>query len=70
MNRKLLLAILGAMLAAGTAMPNVANATGYVRIGDKCYIDIGAPGSNAPAPNVGYPVLVQVACPDEVSENS
>lgn len=59
MNRKLLCAALGAMLVAGTAMPNVANATGYIRVGDKCFVNTG----------IEWPNWVQVACPREVSEN-
>ena len=41
------------------AAPGTANATGYIRIGDKCYINVGSQ----------YAVLIQIACPIEVSEN-
>lgn len=41
------------------AVPGTANATGYVRVGDDCYFNVGAQ----------HPVWVQMPCPDEVSEN-
>lgn len=56
MNRKSLFAVLGAMLVAGTAMPNVANATGYIRVGDECFLVIDK-------------IPIQIPCPREVSEN-
>ena len=59
MNRKTVFATLGAVAVAATALPGAANATGYIRIGDKCYVNIGSQ----------YPVFIQIACPDEVSEN-
>ena len=37
------------------AAPGTANATGYIRIGDKCYLDMG--------------VLIPFPCPNEVGEN-
>lgn len=53
MAKKVLAA--GAALTMLGAVPGVANATGYIRIGDKCYIQMG--------------VLVEIPCPREVSEN-
>jgi hypothetical protein len=42
-------------------VPSISNAdeVGYIRIGDKCFIDVGD----------NYPNLIQVPCPREVSEN-
>ena len=45
-----------AALVMLVGVPTAANATGYIRIGDKCYHDIGG-------------ILVQFPCPREVSEN-
>lgn len=50
----------GASIMMLAAVPGTANATGYIRVGDKCYINVG----------VGtYPVWITIACPNEVSEN-
>ena len=57
MVKKILLA--AAPLLTLAAAPGAANATGYIRIGDKCYINVGSQ----------YAVLIQIACPSEVSEN-
>ena len=51
-----------ALLASITmlaALPGIANATGYIRIGDKCYYNTGG----------AYGTLIPFPCPDEVSEN-
>lgn len=42
------------------AVPGTAHATGYIRIGDECFVNMGTSQ---------YPALVQIACPREVSEN-
>lgn len=47
----------GASIMMLAAVPGIANATGYIRVGDKCYI------------NIGGGVLIPFACPNEVSEN-
>ncbi|MFN3515623.1 MAG: hypothetical protein ACK4YM_00490 [Novosphingobium sp.] len=48
------------LAAAGfAASAGIANATGYIRIGDECFFNAGG----------SYPVLIQIPCPDEVSEN-
>lgn len=54
-------AIVSLVSAAGmaAALPGVANATGYIRIGDECFILIQDQA----------PYLLQIACPNEVSEN-
>ena len=49
----------GASILMLMAVPGTANATGYIRIGDKCYISAGG----------AYGLLIPIACPDEVSEN-
>lgn len=46
-------------VAGFAASSGVANATGYIRVGDKCFSNLGG----------NYPVLIQIPCPDEVSEN-
>lgn len=51
--KRIALALTAVAMIAG--MPNAANATGYIRIGDKCYINVG--------------VLISFPCPNEVSEN-
>ena len=53
MVKKILLA--AAPLLTLAAAPGTANATGYIRIGDKCYLDMG--------------VLIPFPCPNEVGEN-
>ena len=58
--KKILIA--AAPLLTLAAAPGTANATGYIRIGDKCYQNMGVGPS-------GYPVLVSIPCPQEVSEN-
>ena len=50
----------GASILMLAAVPGTANATGYIRVGDTCYENVGVST---------YPVWVRIACPDEVSEN-
>ena len=57
MVKKILIA--AAPLLTLAAASGTANATGYIRVGDKCYINIG----NTTA------LFVQIPCPNEVSEN-
>lgn len=50
------------VLASFAALPAVANAEeAYIRIGDRCYVSIGMVG--------GYPILLQIVCPKNLSEN-
>ncbi len=59
-TKKLLLPIVS--LAAMIVGPAPANAEeAFIRVGDRCYINIGMVG--------GYPILLQIVCPNNVSEN-
>ena len=50
------------VLASFAAYPSVANAEeAYIHIGDRCYVSIGMVG--------GYPILLQIVCPNNLSEN-
>jgi hypothetical protein len=52
---------LATFVSLSVMVPSISNAdeVGYIRIGDKCFIDVGD----------NYPNLIQVPCPREVSEN-
>jgi hypothetical protein len=53
---------IAALLAALGTFPAIANAEEpFIRIGNNCYVSIGMVG--------GYPILLQIVCPNNVSEN-
>lgn len=60
-KHKATLAAIASLLMLSSA-PAFADEVGYIRIGDKCYVDVG----NAPD---NHPVWVEFPCPREVSEN-
>lgn len=61
MKKRFALPVILTVAMTALSAPVAANAeTGYIRIGDRCYINIGG---------TGYPYLIPFPCPREVSEN-
>ena len=53
---------IGVALGLLLVMPTAANAEeGYIRIGDRCYLNSSMLG--------GWPLLINVPCPNDLSEN-